>query len=104
MVLQRNMQIALYLEVNWKPVVNAASQEVSMATVSTQKNPEGFGQSPYKPEVKRGVGTERKFPSQPHLSSPEEGMVTGAAGQGDSMRWISMVRIYHRALPPLLAP
>ena len=46
-----------------------------MATVSTEKNPEGFGQSRYRPEGKRDAGLEGKFPFQPHFSSPEEGGV-----------------------------
>lgn len=35
-----------------------------MAIVPTQKNPEGFGQSHYRPEEERDVDTEGKFLSQ----------------------------------------
>lgn len=61
-------------------MVNAASQEVSMATVPTEKNPEGFGQSHYRLEEKKDVSTERKFPSQPHFSSLEDGWGAGGGG------------------------
>lgn len=38
-----------------------------MATVPTQKNPEGFRESRYRPEEEKDVGTEGEFLS--HLTS-----------------------------------
>ena len=74
-------------KLNWRPGVNAASQEVSMAVVPTQKNPQGFGQSYSRPEGKKGCWHRGQVPIPTSLQQP--GGWAGWWGRWQcAIRWI----------------